>query len=392
MGFNYAVLGAGRQGTACAYDLIRFGGADSVLLADQSLAAAQAAAARVNELLGTSKAHPAELDVTDQAALVKTLTGIDAFLSAVPYYLNLGITRAAVQARASMCDLGGNTDLVRQQLALDPEAKAAGISVIPDCGQVPGMGTTLMVYAMSLLDEPEEVWMWDGGLPQSPRPPFNYLATFHIAGLTNEFAEPAVFLRDAKPTLVPPLDELEEVEFPPPIGRVEAFTSSGGVSTMPWTFEGKLKTIQNKTIRYPGHFAQLRAFYDLGLWRTDPVQVAGCPSGVVPREVFHALFEPLVTYPADRDVCAIRIRVTGRKDGQPAEAMLDMIDFYDEETGFTAMERTTGWDGAIVAGMMARGQTPKGAVPVELAVPPDLFVLELAKRGIEVRSRITLSR
>ena len=234
--------------------------------------------------------------------------------------------------------------------------------------------------------------MWDGGLPQSPRPPFNYLVTFHIAGLTNEFAEPAVFLRDGQPTLVPPLDELEEVELPPPVGRVEAFTSSGGVSTMPWTFAGKLKTIQNKTIRYPGHFAQLRAFYELGLWRADPVRVGDHPSGVVPREVFHALFEPLVTFPGDKDVCAIRIRATGRKDGRPAEVILDLMDLYDEETGFTAMERTTGWDGAIVVGMMARGQTPKGAVPVELAVPPDLFVRELAKRGIEVRVRIIPSQ
>jgi lysine 6-dehydrogenase len=214
--------------------------------------------------------------------------------------------------------------------------------------------------------------------------------TFNIAGLTNEYAEPPVFLRDGVPTLVPTMDELEEVEFPPPVGRLEAFTTGGGVSTMPWTFEGKLKTLQNKTVRYPGHFSQLRAYYDLGLWRTDPVPAG--EQAVVPRDLFHALFEPMVTYPEDRDVVVIRIRATGRKGGQAAEVILDLMDFYDEETGFTAMERTTGWDGAIVAGMMARGQTPRGAVPVELAVPPDLFVAELAKRGIEVKTEIrTLS-
>jgi lysine 6-dehydrogenase len=387
MGFRYAVLGAGRQGTACAYDMLRFGNADSVLLADQSLPVARAAAMRVNSLLKTDKAVGVQLDVTDGPQVKAMLKGIDAFLSAVPYYLNLGIARAAVEARASMCDLGGNTDLVREQLKLDAQARAAGISLVPDCGQVPGMGTTLMVYAMSLLDEPEEVLMWDGGLPQNPRPPFNYLATFHVAGLTNEFAEPATYLRDGKPTLVPPLDELEEVEFPPPVGRVEAFTSSGGVSTMPWTFEGKLKTIQNKTIRFPGHCAQLRAFYDLGLWRTDPVRVG--VHEVVPRDLFHSLFEPLVMFPGDKDVCAIRIRATGRKDGRATEVVLELMDLYDEETGFTAMERTTGWDAAIVAGMMARGQIPRGALPVELAVPPELFVQELARRGIKAHTTIS---
>lgn len=385
MGYRYAVLGSGRQGTACAYDMIKFGEADSVVLADMSSETAQAAADRINGLLSTDKARAVKLDVTDPETLASTLEGIDAFLSAVPYYLNLDITRAALQAGASMCDLGGNTDLVREQLELDPAAREAGISIIPDCGQVPGMGSTLMVYAMSMLDEPEEVFMWDGGLPQNPRPPFDYLLTFNIAGLTNEYAEPPVFLRHGRPTLVPTMDELEEIEFPPPVGCLEAFTTGGGVSTMPWTFEGKLKTLQNKTVRYPGHFAQLRAYYDLGLWRTDSVRVGD--RAVIPRDLFHALFEPMVTHPEDKDLVAIRIRATGRRNGLPTEIVLDLIDFYDEETSFTAMERTTGWDAAIVAAMMARGQTPRGAVPVELGVPPGLFVQELSKRGIEVKVR-----
>ena len=155
---------------------------------------------------------------------------------------------------------------------------------------------------------------------------------------------------------------------------------------MPWTFEGKLKTLQNKTVRYPGHFSQLRAYYDLGLWNLQPVKVGD--QEVVPRDLFHALFEPMVTFPAEKDVVVIRIRATGRKEGKRAEVVLNLLDFYDEETGFTAMERTTGWDGAIVAGMMARGQTPRGAVSVELAVPPALFVEELAKRGIPVETRV----
>jgi lysine 6-dehydrogenase len=228
--------------------------------------------------------------------------------------------------------------------------------------------------------------MWDGGLPQDPRPPFDYLLTFNIAGLTNEYAESPIFLRDGKPTLVPTMDELEEITFPEPVGLLESFTTGGGVSTMPWTFEGKLKTLQNKTVRYPGHYQQLRAFYDLGLWDLEPAQVG--EQEVVPRDLFHALFEPMVTYPEDRDVVVIRIKATGVKDGRPAVAIVDLMDFYDEETGFTAMERTTGWDGAIVAGMMARGQIPRGAVPVELSVPPDLFVGELGKRGIEVKARV----
>lgn len=386
MPYTYAVLGSGRQGTAAAYDMARWGEAHRVILADLNLEVARQAAERVNALLGTAIAESAELDVTDLEAAVRLLTGVDAFVSAVPYIYNLGITQAAIWARAHMCDLGGNTAIVRQQHGFDAEARDAGISIIPDCGQVPGMGTSLIVYAMEFLDEVTDVYMWDGGIPQKPRPPFNYLLTFHIAGLTNEYAEPAIFIRDGKVVEVEPITGLETVEFPEPIGTLEAFVAGGGTSTMPWTFQGRLRTLQNLTLRHPGHFAQLRVFYDLGLWGLKPIRVGDVEA--VPREVFHALFEPKVTFPRDKDIVIVRVRAVGRKDGQDAEAVVELVDRFDEATGFTAMERATGWSAAIVAQMMARGQTPRGAGGVETFVPARPFVKELRRRGLEVTERV----
>src|SRR5205085_10214806 len=135
---------------------------------------------------------------TNEADVVDLLRGHDAMLSCVPYRFNLGVTHAAIAAKVNMCDLGGHIGIAREQHALDGQARAAGISIVPNCGQVPGMGTSLMVYAMELLDEAAEVYMWDGGLPQKPREPFRYQLTFNIAGLTNEYAENAVFIRDGK--------------------------------------------------------------------------------------------------------------------------------------------------------------------------------------------------
>jgi len=171
MSFVYAVLGGGRQGTAAAYDMAKFGDASQVLIADVSLEAAQQSAARVNKLIGREIAQARQLDVTHPAQLRSFLEGVDSFLSAVPYWHNPAITQAAIAARACMTDLGGNTDLVREQLKLSPQAEQAGIAIIPDCGQVPGMGTSLSVYAMSLLDETDEILMWDGGNPLHPQPP-----------------------------------------------------------------------------------------------------------------------------------------------------------------------------------------------------------------------------
>ena len=75
----------------------------------------------------------------------------------------------------------------------------------------------------------------------------------------------------------------------------------------------------------------------------------------------------------------------GLKDGQEQKAVVDLFDYYDETTGFTSMERTTGWHAAIMAGFMARRQTPPGGVPVELAVPGQVFVEEFRKRGFDLR-------
>ncbi len=249
---------------------------------------------------------------------------MDALLSAVPYYYNLDITEVAIQAGACMCDLGGHTGIAQQQHGYDSQALEAGVSVVPNCGQVPGMGTTLMVYAMEMLDEAIDVYMWDGGIPQAPRPPFDYLLTFHIAGLTNEYAEPAVFLRDWKITEIEPMSELETIEFPEPIGTLEAFVAGGGTDTMPWTFEGKVRTLQNLTLRWPGSLAKLRAFYELGLWELEPIQVGD--QQVVPRDVFHTLFEPKVTFPEDKDMVIVRVKAVGKKHGQDAEALVQVID------------------------------------------------------------------
>jgi lysine 6-dehydrogenase len=390
MKYTYAVLGGGRQGTAAAYDMARFGDAKEVLIADIDRQAAEASAGRVNALLDAQSARAVELDVTDEKALESFLAGVDSFLSAVPYWLNPTITAVAIRSRACMCDLGGNTDLVLEQLKLDESAKDAGVAIIPDCGQVPGMGTSLAVYAMSKLDRTDHLYMWDGGNDQHPKPPFNYICTFNIAGLTNEYYGEAIFLRNGKVTRVPTFqsEDYEEIDFPEPIGRMEAFVAGGGTSTAPWTFEGKVQTYQNKTLRWKGHFDQWKAVIDMGLLDLEPVNIKGVD--VVPRDVFHACVGPKITATKeDRDLVIVRVKAIGDKDGKAAEAVVEVIDYYDERTGFTAMERTTGWHGAIVAIMNARGQTPRGVKPVETGVPAQLFIDEMKKRGLSLTEEIT---
>ncbi len=384
MSINYIVLGAGRQGTAAAYDLVKFGEADRVTLADVNLAIARAAADRVNQLTGQSAAEAIALDVRDGIAVRQAITGYTVVLSAVPYFFNLTLTKIAISSGVSFVDLGGNTDIARQQHALDAEAKLARVCVVPDCGMGPGMGNTLGVYAMELLDKTDHVYLYDGGLPLDPQPPWNYQLTFNVEGLTNEYYGGMTILRNGELVHMPCFVELEIIDFPP-LGKLEAFMVAGGVSTAPWTFKGILQTYQLKIIRYPGTFAQMKAFSDLGLFGLEPIKVDGVD--VSPRHVFQALFEPQVHAAVVKDICLIRAHAIGEKNSRATEATIDLVDRYDPITGFTAMERTTGWHMSIVASMIAHGQVAPGATPLEIAVPGQPFVEEARKRGFDIEVR-----
>ncbi len=384
MGYRYVILGSGRQGTAAAYDLAKFGEAEALVMADMSRAAAERAAERVNRLIGQNLASAVQLDVSDSPAIDSVIAGADVALSAVPYYFNLKITQACIENGVSLNDMGGNTEVVWSQLKLDAEAREAGVSIVPDCGMGPGLINTMGVYVMDLLDKPREVYLYDAGLPKDPTPPWNYLSTFHINGLTNEYDGKATFIREGKLVEIDTFTELESIDFPP-LGQMEAFVISGSMSTTPWSHLGKLERYDNKVLRYPGHFHTFEAFKRLGLFSEQPLEVNG--QSIIPRDVYHALLAPKVSAPAILDICVMRAVGIGEKAGKNARVTVDLIDGYDEATGFTGMERLTGWHCALMMGFQARGKITPGAHRMENAVPAKDIMEEVRKRGINFEVR-----
>lgn len=389
--YTYLVLGAGIQGTTIAYDMARFGEAKTVYLKDSVSAQAEQSAQHINGLLEAEGfapcVIPGTIDVTDTAALQQGMQDVDSCLSAVPYRFNPTIARCAIATQTHFNDLGGNTALVQEELSLHEQALAAGISLIPDCGLAPGLGNTLAAYGIQQLDHCEEVQIRCGGLPQHPQPPLDYMIVFSIEGLTNEYFGKAVILRNSNIVEIDTFEELENLHIEG-LGEVEAFTTSGGTSTCPWTYEGQIKTYEYKTIRYQGHHAKFKVLKELGLLELTPVNVKG--QMVVPRDLFHTVAKERLTFEDKRDLVVIQSVCRGTKDGQPKTLSYTILDYYDEATQFNAMSRMTGYPASIVAIMSARGQNQKGAIPLELAVPGDIFMQELKKRGIEINSSITL--
>jgi lysine 6-dehydrogenase len=367
------VLGAGRMGHGAVYDLVRQPDVERVTIAD----AVAERAHRVAAAAGNGKARPVHLDVTSRGDVVELMRGHDAVLSCVVYKLNEQLARAALEAGTNFCDLGGNNDVVDAELALDAEAKARNVNIIPDCGLAPGMVAVLVAHGLGRGDF-DEVHIRVGGLPLEPKPPLDYQLVFSVEGLINEYVERARVVRDGKIVYVDSMTELEDLEFPQPFGRMEAFQTSGGTSTLPETYRGRLRDLDYKTIRYPGHCAKFKTMIDLGLCSSEPLAIGG--ARLAPRQMLADLL--VRNLPADEpDAVLVRIDFAG--GGK--RLRYQIIDQYDEASGLSAMMRTTAFPAAIVALMMARGQvTAKGALPQERCIPPDRFVSELAARAIQL--------
>jgi len=377
--FTYLILGSGRQGTAAAYDLACYGNAQQIIFVDRDIAISQAAAQRINHLSGRDVASGRAADVSDSKSLQLLMNAADAALSAVPYYYNAALTQLAIETGTHFCDMGGHTDTVRSQLALSEQARLAKVSVVPDCGMGPGLINNMAAYALTLMDETSEIVIYDAGLPQEMQPPWYYQSTFNLNGLTNEMDGKSVVLRNGKIAWVDTLSEPEEVEIPG-VGILQADLISGGASTAPWSFQGRLQRYENKTLRHAQHWEWMRAYKALGLFREEAYDLHGTP--IVPRDFFHALLGEKINAQQVKDMAIIRVKAVGKRDRKPTAMYIDLLDYYDEQTGFTAMERLTGWHCAIIMGFQTAGLIEAGAKPVELAISAGEVMQAFHKRGI----------
>jgi lysine 6-dehydrogenase len=373
------VLGAGLQGCACAYDLLQSPAITQVTLADLRPEKLPKFLARD----WRGRLRTVRLDVSDAAAVDAAFRGHAAVMSAIPYYYNGTMAKAAVEAGCHFSDLGGNTEIVLEQKKLHQQALGKGISVIPDCGLAPGMVNILAAEGIRRVDQAEKVKIFVGGLPQSPEPPLNYQIVYSLEGALDYYTTPSWVLRGGRPVQVEALSEVESVEFPSPVGTLEAFHTGGGISTLPFAYQGKIDVMEYKTLRYPGHAAVVRPIRELGLLANDPIDVKG--KKVVPRDVFIAAVSPRLHKPDGRDLVALQVQVTGKKGRKPQTVTFRLIDYYDAKHGISAMMRTTGYSLSITGQMQVDGRvTVKGVHTPDEAMPFKDYVTELAKRGVKI--------
>ncbi|MCE2899953.1 MAG: saccharopine dehydrogenase family protein [Gemmatimonas sp.] len=372
------VLGAGLQGTACAFDLLNESTVEQVVLADLRVDSLppflrQASPERLTTLA---------LDVRDEQAVRAAFARCDAVLSAIPYYFNGTLARLAVDAGVHFADLGGNTEIVQQQKQLDGAARAKGISVIPDTGLAPGMVNVIAQHGINQFDAVESVKLFVGGLPQVPEPPLGYQIAYSIEGMVDYYTTESLVVRDSRPATVRALSELETVHFDAPIGDLEAFHTAGGLSTMVYRYADRIPVMEYKTLRYPGHAAIMAAIRELGLLDKVPVDVKG--QQVVPRDVFVKVAGDHLRK-GKPDLVALRVVVTGTRAGARRTRTWEVVDRYDAEHGLSAMMRTTGYTLSITGQLQASGAIAPGVHTPDECIPAARYFAMLAARGIIVR-------
>ena len=373
------VLGAGLMGKEVVRDLVKHDEVKKVYLADRAIRQAEDFA----EELMNEKLDILLLDASNEEQLGDVIGLGDIVVNALFYTFNESVARCAVERGVHAVDLGGHiggaTDKV---LALHEQAAAKGVTVIPDLGVAPGMINILTGYGVSLLDETESIKIYVGGVPVDPQPPLNYNVVFSLEGLFDHYTDSSHVIRGGEVLELPSLSEIEALEFDG-YGTMESFHTSGGTSTMLESFPN-VKTLEYKTIRYPGHAEKMQVLVDLGLLsRESTIYVDGKPLRV--RDVMLAHLTPRLRLGEKSDAVLLRVIVSGTKADQPSTVTFNMIVEKDQNVNETAMALATANTISIVAQMIGNGIiTKRGAYPPEKVVPGELYIDELKKRGVVI--------
>jgi saccharopine dehydrogenase-like NADP-dependent oxidoreductase len=368
---NVIILGAGKMGSVIAKDFAKTGA--RITSGDIDLARAERVAASVG-------GEALVIDTSDHGSMVDVLGGFDLVIGALPGDYGFGALEACVEAGRDVVDVSFSPE---SPLRLDGAARDAGVTVIPDCGVAPGLSSFLVGYGASKLDEVEGVKILVGGVPESRVPPLDYVLTFNADNLIDEYLRDVSIVVGGEVVQVPALSGQEEIDFPG-VGTLEAFYTDG-LRTLIDSFPGA-SNLYEKTLRYPGHVEKIELLKELGFFSEEPVTVGGVE--VVPKSVSARVFEGSLTMDVG-DLLAMTLEVSGVKDGERKGYRYTVLEYFDHESGVSAMARTTAYTTSITAQIFAEGGVGrKGVVPMEkLGADPGFaktMFKELEDRGVTI--------
>ena len=368
------------MGSTIARDLVKSRDVDEVTLFDIDVSRLKA----IRRVETSPKLKLKRHDVRRRVLTFEFLKGFDVGIGALPYDLCEHALRAALSAGVHYVDLIFGWRY--EQSFVDHAARKRGITIIPACGLAPGLSNILAWEAIDGLDCVYEVHIKTGGIPERPRPPLNYRIVFSFEAVLEEYLRKARIVRNGRIMDVEALSGLEEITFPQPIGRCECFYTDG-LSTLVQTIH-HVRNMDEKTIRWPGHVAQIRTLIECGLLELKPI--THNRHRIVPRKFTEQVLSDRLSLRNEKDLTLLRVDVIGKKNGKTIHNRYDMIDHYDSRNNITSMARTTSYPCAAAALLLGTNRIEAtGLVPPEIAFDAehrDWLLSYLLSRGIRIRS------
>ncbi len=379
-------MGVGKMGYGLLKDLDAQPDVSEIVAADIDLERAK----YYSDKVGGEKISVRRVDVTERESTVKLMRqGFDVVASRLPRPFCDPAASAAIEAGVGYADVAASFSTI---FNLDAAARDAGVTVVPHIGLDIGIDRVLCGVGARKLDRPERFHVWCGGFPQKGTPgyenPLRYKISWYWPYAVSTNLGFSKVLSDGAMVEVPHLSDPEEIHFPEPIGRCEAFTTGGLLDVVEHLGLEGVKDAWAKTVRWPGHCETWRKLIDLHLLDREPLNVKGVE--VSPFDVFIALGEKTLQYgPGEGDAICQRVEVIGEKDGLTAAYIYEFIDLADLEIDISAMARTTAFPCSIVAQMIAKGEFDMTGVvhPVKIGYEKrlsDKFFEELSERRINI--------
>lgn len=374
-----AVLGAGLMGKEVARDLIRNPNVDRVFLADLNVAQAQQFA----DTLQTDKIEVLKLDATDNQQLKMVMSKANVVVNALFYQFNEMVARTAIEVGVHSVDLGGHIGGITDEiLKLHNVAHAKGITLIPDLGVAPGMINILAGLGASKLEQVNAIKIYVGGIPVVKEPPLEYNVVFSLEGVFDHYTDPSHVIRNGKLCQIPSLSEIEPFYFKG-FNGLEAFHTSGGLSTLPKTYPN-VQTLEYKTVRYSGHAEKFKLLVDLGLTSKE-TEVSINGNTIKARDVVREVLQSKIALGDKQDVVLLRVVVSGEENEEAVTYEYEMITYRDQANHETAMALATANTISVVAQLIGDGTiTERGVLPPESIVPGEVYIREMWNRGVSI--------
>jgi len=334
--------------------------------------------------MGDEGVQTIQVDLQNKTELIKLIEPYDFVVNAVPGFMGFECLKNCIEAGKDIVDIAFYPEDVDE---LSELALQKNVRVICDMGVAPGMSNLLTGYAASKLDSVSTVNIYVGGLPKIRTQPWEYKAVFSPADVIEEYTRPARLVRNGKIVTVPPLTELEHLEFEN-VGTLEAFNSDGLRSLL---YTIKAENMSEKTLRYPGYAEKIKLLSDNGFFNPEKIEVEG--KLVSPLELtYRLLFEQWKLNKNEVDITVMRIEVEGVKAGKRIRYSYNLHDEFNEQTGIHSMARTTGYTASTAVRLLSENKYMEKGITVGEMMGNDESVVKymlagLSERGINYKSK-----